>query len=338
MATPPNYCINRQLFLNYTSVIPKIRNEIQSPYPQYTQEQLNMRRKAEILKYNNTQSNRLTNSLTKKQKWSNLNQQPTRVQNLVSCPKRIIPTPTSSSDVPGPVIYLLEDDSVPLYNYVNQADKRLPLAPIANTSLVPFISTSAGTDIQSSNNNPFTVGSLTIVNPLNYVGSFEMQVPLSIQIAGSINVSTNQIVSIIQLQFTTISCTVFYFDASMAVYQSADTSTLENTVMVVNVQYSDFGDFSASQYIGNLIVSNIALNTQSGYIYNFSIQCSIEYTFLDQNGASIASPNYDVSGIQVYTISNLTDTSDPFYLYSNNCEVLSSPDYLPFSPFSITQI
>jgi hypothetical protein len=49
---------------------PPPRIELQSPYPTFTPMQLNMRRKAEILKYRNTQSNTKTNNLTRNQQYA----------------------------------------------------------------------------------------------------------------------------------------------------------------------------------------------------------------------------------------------------------------------------
>ena len=52
---------------------PIIRLELQkSPYDKYTKAQLDMRRKAEILKYAPIQQTNQTNNVTKKQKWAQL--------------------------------------------------------------------------------------------------------------------------------------------------------------------------------------------------------------------------------------------------------------------------
>ena len=103
----------------------------------YTEEQLNMRRKAEILKYKKNSSN-----LTKKQQWSRLNRgygpnrkkvwatqnqfttNPNtsnlpRVNNTLICSNSIVNcSSTSSSDVPGPIMNLCFDKNVPLTRYI----------------------------------------------------------------------------------------------------------------------------------------------------------------------------------------------------------------------------
>ena len=121
----------RQLRLTY---IPPARIELQeSPYKNYTKYQLDMRRKAEILKYSANSQNSQTNNMTKAQKWSSIvngngpvNQ--SRINTLINnsnpqCPNDdLIPTPSSSSDIPGPIIQLVDDETVPLYNYNKNVD------------------------------------------------------------------------------------------------------------------------------------------------------------------------------------------------------------------------
>ena len=105
-----------------------------SPYPTYTRFQLDMRRKVEILKYENNATNSKTNNLTKKQQWSMLVNGNTKngsqasllqVQKGITpipCPQdELLPTLTTACDVPGKVIVLQLDPNIPLYNYVNNS-------------------------------------------------------------------------------------------------------------------------------------------------------------------------------------------------------------------------
>jgi hypothetical protein len=111
-------CEQRKQFQLYN--IPPIRFEPISPYPAFTQDQLNMRRKTEILKYNknSTQGPRLT----QKQKLAATFRggfNPARVV----CPTDYkIPVLTSAAGVPGPPMYLVEDPDVPLYNYIKDTN------------------------------------------------------------------------------------------------------------------------------------------------------------------------------------------------------------------------
>ena len=105
---------------------PPVRLEPASPYRNetitgefisqtgITKRQLDMRRKIEILKYQNNNG-----KITSKQQFSLL------VTSAGSVSKRssdndcmYIPTKTSASNIPGPIIELTYDDTIPLYNYL----------------------------------------------------------------------------------------------------------------------------------------------------------------------------------------------------------------------------
>jgi hypothetical protein len=110
------------------------RTELQeSPYQNgVTQQQLNMRRKAEILKYNSTKSSTQTNGITKNQLFSKIvstNYTPCSVD------ANNKPVSTSSSGIPGPPMYLFEDPNVTLYNYTNITIDRISGNSNNNTTL-----------------------------------------------------------------------------------------------------------------------------------------------------------------------------------------------------------
>lgn len=113
-----------------------IRTELEpSPYNRgFTKFQLDMRRKVEILKYNPIAQSNQTNNVTKRFGLANVLSGKTENRSRLSyyknvqdmsmsimdCPKDdSIPTLTSSCDVPGPIIQLKYEESVPLYNYKN---------------------------------------------------------------------------------------------------------------------------------------------------------------------------------------------------------------------------
>lgn len=108
-----DFCSTRKTL--QLTTIPRV--ELQpSPYINgITQQQLDMRRKVEILKYNSSKSSSQTNSLTRNQIFSKIVS-----GNFTPCPadsgsKRVS---TTASDVPGPPMDLFEDPNIPLYNYV----------------------------------------------------------------------------------------------------------------------------------------------------------------------------------------------------------------------------
>lgn len=109
-------------------VPPPLRLDVVSPYPQYTQQQLNMRRKIEVLQYNTLNSK--SKKLTKAERYTQLSQGITQRRSYTNqqlddiangrfnCPSdSLLPTLTSSCDVPGPIETLQLDPNIPLYNY-----------------------------------------------------------------------------------------------------------------------------------------------------------------------------------------------------------------------------
>ena len=194
-----------------------------SPYPANTKQQLDMRRKVEILKYSNNQQNSKTNNLTKNEKWALLSRgkssQSTSYSALLSNRSTVCTsnetklTSSTASDIPGPPINIYYDPTTPLYHYqnasINNASySNLPADDISELKLytqdeVTFLYESAPiyemddisnvlTTTTSSKNQSLQtrnnfVGSIvtTIYMPKNaYIFSFS--IPIGIWIMGSV--------------------------------------------------------------------------------------------------------------------------------------------------------
>jgi hypothetical protein len=111
-------CSQRKERLNFTT--PPVRFELTSPYlryPQYKQNDFDMRRKAEILKYSGPQSTIKLNKLTKAERFSQVVRGYSPVQKSIRnnnnnnnnnnnqnnfCDSSMNRVLTTSSDVPGP--------------------------------------------------------------------------------------------------------------------------------------------------------------------------------------------------------------------------------------------
>jgi hypothetical protein len=118
--------------------VPPTRYTPTNPYPQYSQIQLDMRRKIEIFKYAG-KDHQQTNSMTKNHKWSLLANNAARGTNRSSqyycAMDRLLPTLSSACDIPGPIITLTYDPNVILYNYVSQINSQtFPDADISNNA------------------------------------------------------------------------------------------------------------------------------------------------------------------------------------------------------------
>jgi hypothetical protein len=310
--------------------VPPPRLSPVSPYPQYTQFQLDMRRKAEVLKYRaNGASNTKTNNFTKAEKYAMLVNGTSGLQysqqaladianGVIDCNvNKIIETPTSSCDVPGPVINLFLDPSIPLYHYadntrsygiINSVDDSLWTTYTSNDILFP----------QNTNAEFFT---LYIHNNItrNYY-TYTVESPIALSITGGPYVSTpiNPIPSTtpISLKISNVYIYVYYNTTLVASNDPNTTPSIKNvpqissdfiplTFTVVNPKTV----FSAVFFTGTLQISNLLLFTQPGFVYDVKLQF----------GINISENNY--SNIQVGAYSNVSTYNNN----TTNCTLLTTP-------------
>ena len=289
-----------------------------------------MRRKVEILKYDSNRMSTQTNSLTKANKYvqavSGSLQRRTYSQIylqqnldasgvLKSCPP--VQTPSSACDVPGPTIFLYEDDNVPLYNYgTNAADaygiENQPGNPYPfYWNYTGYSNVANPYSTSSTNYSTFTNIYIVYTDTPSY--TFSIQTPISFDITGQLQSGIIQnytdVSAAIRISINSISVNVKYSYTNVTLanpptilYEHGKTGvpidmgvTLTNTSRV----------FNASVYLGVLEINNIQLPTQRGYIYD--IQANINYQILypSSNYADYCDPptitSYlDISLNQVY--------------------------------------
>jgi hypothetical protein len=371
----PSYCQQRQQRLQFTN--PPPRYTPISPYDPsnggFTQQQLDMRRKAETLKYSNNKSSTKTNNYTKGQLWSQLVNGNSNVQRNVNYPNRNIvvqdytgayqtitikypdnlsivpttrylidsygnayintnayqiagqtgyyyvtlipnglvpdcvikdnaPTPSSSCDVPGPIVYLYNDPTIPLYNYVK------------NTAAYSYDSNNATTapyllkpysDVALINGQNGTFLTMLVTDKTNNsLQTFSVDIPFSINVLGRDLHGTNAKQS--HWHFPNLYTGLYYIELGVSyngnsvpfqtppvvslntasqsggqilTYSNGAYSGDASLLRVLNFDVSfaslptgpsDY--YSASLYAGILSISNIVLPTQPGYVYDFFIQ------------------------------------------------------------------
>jgi hypothetical protein len=265
-----------------------------SPYPNYTQAQLDMRRKAEILQYkkNSTQ----TTQLTKSQRFASVVNGSYQVNSNKVCNKDLLqPTPTSASGIPGPLMILRYDPTVPLYNYqtkqntsafvdVQPPDWQVSVASNSNSISTTFIPPQTNATINSTiPTNIFAVPessflSLCIQNNNNY--NFNLRVPVGIYVSGN-NVSGNNITSPATVNFTLkdVILNVYYYPGS-SIYTLNGNSLVSSSIQISNFTGSfTVGSglsFYGSQYFSNIFVPSIPLSTQYGDVYDFKFSYNIQ--------------------------------------------------------------
>lgn len=294
-----------------------------NPYAsgQFTKMQLDMRRKVEILKYSANKSSSQTNNLTKKETFAKLvrggGRRSTAVMesNKVTCPADdLVLSPTTSSDVPGPVIYLYEDKSVPLYNYSDFNARSYSDYVATNLNPWQFVVLS---DILVVNNGTSNVYYLIINSAIDqpyYTYNITMPVGLSIAGIAPPNFSGN-----ISAQINSISLSVYYNDGLVNRYDlsNSDLSGFSNMVTI----NSSGSPFSATQFIGNLGFNNIKLYTVSTYVYTFVLTANVVFV----------STTTSITNKQVALVANMSSASSVV----SGCTIISTNDN-PYAGASIS--
>jgi hypothetical protein len=331
--------------------VPPPRLEIISPYENttITKLQFDMRRKAEILKYE--QGNTKTNSFTKKQLWTQVvngnappvstsyskKQSNIRTDNLVSkvlnCNNTDLPLtmPSSASDVPHDYIHgintLYLNPTIPLYNYINPVLTRS--YGVINTPLEDSVIRYSNY-INATNNAITTVEFTELTANAQYTLSL-LNIPVAIQIYGDIS-GTNVDVVLDSVVIKSITLNVKYNDTivtPLSVYVPVLTPV--NNSYIVNVKNSGSPNkktFSGTKYIGNLNISNILLYASTGYMYTFELVYNIGHSNSYETGAGVIV----LKNIDITVISNVSSS----YLNQHNlfnCSI-SFPNVTPTLPDS----
>jgi hypothetical protein len=360
MNTPPNVCSNtaylnsveqKSRFQLFNIPANRYDNLASNPYIQinpntglpYTKFDLDMRRKAEVLKYNSNRVSTQTNNLTKAQIYAQAikgsYQQRTYSQEFIKqntingvlqiCPPGvIITTPSSASDVPGNLL-LYDDPTIPLYNYVN--DSTTTSYGIINPPTNPYSSGfqfTHPTDILSTATDSSTIFTTYMFNTPspNYLFSFDL--PISLEFQGSLlnTVTSGKSPATFQIQFNEITTNVNYSYSPMTI-NSSIVNTINNQPINNNLLFDISvnpltSSFRGSYYLGKINVSNISLPVALGYIFDFqlSVSYSVLYPYNSQYSAYFNTP------IITSTLSPTSITN-----YQTNC-VITPTAVIPPTP------
>lgn len=307
-------CAQRELYLTFRETGPRV--EIVSPYPQNTKFELDMRRKVEILKYKNQTSN--SNVGTKSQNWRRvvqLSQKNPMSKSNVPCPyDALIPTPTSACNVPGPIITLQYDPTVPLYKYGYQPERYNLVNPLKDRSYTVY----ENNDVPFYQNTSDVVCYLLFKNPNESSYEFDLQMPVAINFNGYKNTaSSNKNVSFINIVLYSGTLEITY-GIKPVIVKNLDISNVNSILLSVE---NSIGYFEVSRYIGLVNVSEIILRAQPQDVYEFNMTFNIKYTLLDENQQPV-SETTDISLINTMAIGNISGPDDQYYNEINNCIVI----------------
>lgn len=322
--TDAGFCQQRAIRQMYNAPLTRFNIDSINPYlsGKYTKSQLDMRRKVEILKYNSNKVSGQTNSLTKKQKFSLLVRggfkSPSQIVlngGVLDCSAdNYIPTPTSSCDVPGPVSYLQEDPSIPLYNYSNFNIRSYPDYIPPNNNFWNFVVLSDANiyskETQQDSDTAYYLIINNLIDETKY--TYNLIVPLGITFSGI--ASYQNLNTPVSVSMTSATLNV-YFNNNLA-KQLTSTTGLPNFAITPTLSM-----FSASQLFGTLYFTGLQLYTAPTYVYTFSLQIEL-------------SLNTSIVGFEYTIIANPTLTANT--ASANGCTITNFSLYNPVA--SITPV
>jgi len=278
--------------------IPKIRFTQVNPYESglFTQQQLDMRRKAEILQYNKTSNGKIT----KKQSWVNLVKGSTQRKQYSSyyikqlqdgtlnpdetCPNdKYIPSSSKNAGVPGPAITLFLDPNVPLYNY----NTTQPIYGIQNNDeqTQPKWLVNYDTDITDNNlQNIFTMNIRNSIDSAAYIFSFTTSVGLyisgnTLQADGTFTMS---------IPLDNLSLGVTYGGQRVPLPYLPTVTYSPNFLQGISGEIvSNPATFAGKVYMGNITFSNIWLSSSPNTTYDFFIDYIPSYTISNIDNAAL---------------------------------------------------
>jgi hypothetical protein len=246
--------------------------------------------------------------------------------NIPYCNTDMIPTPTSSSDVPGPIINLLRDVSIPLYNYSTNINSYGLINEEINTKYRFIINK----NIEFTNGQETTLFSLNILDNNNeYKNTIGFDIPLCINFKSTIkntNVTNNKTWGNVNINVSDINLKVYYNNASVKLDVNNNISFPEisniyyDISLNKNITYSNNYTYSGLLYLGLLKVSNLYLYTQPGYVYDIKLT----FTIATKYGSDYLfnETNYTTYFNQPYTsiVANPTNINKT----TNNCNITTN--------------
>jgi hypothetical protein len=360
-----NWCSQRKSQIQLTSRDIKTRVELQaSPYNgNYTQEQLNMRRKIEILKYKSNKMSTQTNSLTRSERWSQIvNGSITKNTYSKSVLKKIKnntlncditnppPTPSTSCNIPGPLFYLINDFTVPLYNYKNSYTYSIESpAPSSPWKLYDNYNVTINNDIYS------TISSIYFKNIDLGSVNCDISIPIGINIVIPFSPDNIQFPSIIDDPTSTIIFNLNNPPVSSTIIDKIKTYGLNININIITIKLSFFYNENPTEELeynlgeiinfhvtdiknGNGFTSTLFLkmvnintslnNVATGSVFN--LKCKINY--LINITIPVPGANININTINnCNLICNLTQNNNYFIYNGTTTFVDRSNLYRPFS-------
>jgi|UniRef100_A0A6C0INW9 hypothetical protein len=313
-------CSQRKLSMQFN--IPPSRLTIQSPYDgTVTQDQLNMRRKVEILKYN---KNAGGSSSSQKQNFARMARGNYNIDKISCTADSYNPVSSKNSGIPGPEVFLYEDPNVPLYNYRSNTNIGAISETIETTEWSAYLNTNVNVAVDTDT----TFATLVIRDVISQASLvYSLNIPISIKISGS-SFYTDTSGSIINVS-SFVNNTKSYYNnelSTQAINSSIPTSSLNinlhPTVDITTSNNISVYSFQAVIFLGYISVANFLLYTSPGNVYelkhNFTLTKQLDLTTNDITYTN-SSQTTVINSVDVgYIINESTDTTRSSFV---NCAI-----------------
>jgi predicted heme/steroid binding protein len=380
--TITNICEQRKRLIDFA--VPPTRYTPVSPYNgTFTKFQLDMRRKAEILKYSNVTSSTKTNNLTKSEKYNQLingrlqtkSYIPTSIVTIdangnynkvtVNYPDKLIvrlvaqkengsvnivgktgyfkyeiipngqivncaaddliPTPTSSCNVPGPIMNLIDDENIPLYNFTNTTINNAAYSENITINDINMWKINSLNNI-AINASTSKIGSFLITNLIKESSYFyTLRVPIGIYINDPTGLEN------FYLTINNISLIVYY-NNNVVVLDSVPVVSFSrysfNSPIKINYYRLNTGinGYNYYGYIDTINIANLLLQTTPYNIYDFymNITLSTSSSSTFNNYVVVANPkNINLNELSISTSRLMPPTSLVLSSITNETAVIT---------------
>ena len=254
--------------------IPPPRYTPQNPYSEgWTKEQLDMRRKAEVLKYNKTANTRTTKTQSWLQIVRGVYQRRTYsgaylsgINNADADCETVI-TYSTGAGIPGPQIPLYLDPRVPLYNYNTQQQA----LGINNDEETDMWRTKYDTNLLSIMPNIFTINIRTPIDNTQY--KYTLRTTIGLYLDGSSNALDYNV----SVSFKQTSVKVLYGGALISTSPTIrlDSEFISDGGGNITKDISGSllgGPYAGAIYLGNMTISNLLLPTAAGNTYDIVLE------------------------------------------------------------------
>ena len=287
-----DFCLQRRRRLELNKPPPRLNSTIANNYS--IQAELDMRRKAEVLKYSAAASNSKTNNLTKAEKYAQLarlskgNGSYNRIAKIQeTCPfNELIKTPNYSCDVPGPYTLLYMDETVELYNYGKGNTTVATQNPASITELFKYILYENVESEYNAIDSSLQVASL-LINSNDTIQEYSYKYPVMFEFTNEVSLSSTTPVSV---TVANIFVYVYYNKTLISTNDNIIKFTPLPNISIPTIVFDNFNNtefnsfdiqpssttFSGKIYLGTVSVENLQLCNQPHSIYDIRIM--IVYT------------------------------------------------------------